>query len=127
MKQQIQLQFWNKSYPYYIDWVCDINNVKIGDIIFIKNDKQKINGYMKKLSDLIIGCLANHSRYLIEYSDFIKFAKSTIDSIKYSKESFNSIPFFKFKIIDIYDNILVVNPMNIENDYNKNYNNIKFN
>ena len=117
MKQQIQLQFWKKSYPYSINWVYDIDNVNINDEIIIKNDKQKINGYTEKLSNLIIGSLANHSRNLTEYCEFINFAKSTINWNKFTKKSFNSIPFFKFKVLDKYDNILVVEPLNIEKDY----------
>lgn len=121
---QIKIQLWDKLYPYIIDWIYDITNIKIGDIIYIKNDKQKINGYNEKLSELIIEKLANNSRNIMEYYDFIKFAKETININKFTKKFFNLIPFFKFKILDIYylnnEIILVVNPMNIENDYETN-------
>lgn len=123
----MQIQFFDKHNLFFINWNINNDNIKINDIITIKNEKQKINGYIELLSDLIIGSLANHSKNLFEYYEFKQF----VDKIKlpYSKHNkvtkkyFNSIPYFKFKVIDIYtinnNDILVLDP--IDGNYNNLY------
>jgi hypothetical protein len=114
-----QIQLFSKIDPFFITWNININNIKINDVITIKNEKQKINGYKELLSNLIIGKLANYSKNLFEYYEF----KNFIDKInlpysqhaKITKKYFNNIPYFKFKVIDIYkinnNDILVLDPI----------------
>ena len=115
----MQIQFFNKDSQFFINWNINNDNIKINDIITIKNEKQKINGYTELLSDLIIGKLANHSRYLFEYFEFNQFVNKIklpyLPHNKITKKYFNSIPYFKFKVIDIYtinnSVILVLDPI----------------
>lgn len=111
----MNIQFFSKDDPFFIKW--NINeDIKIGNIITIKNEKQKIEGYTELLSNLIIGILTNHSRNLFEYIEFKQF----VDKIqlpytkhtKVTKKYFNNIPYFNFKIIDFYNDIVVLDPIN---------------
>lgn len=115
------IKFFNIDHPCSITWDIDVNNIKINDIITIKNEKQKVNGYTELLSDLIIGELANHSRNLLEFPDFQKFVDKInlpyTKHVKVTKKYFNSIPYFKFKIIDINNDILVLDPVSIDINY----------